>query len=140
MEYRDLGRTGMRVSRICLGTMTFGSQNTEAEGHAQMDMAFDHGVNFLDTAELYSFPRDANTQGNSERIVGSWIKARGNAFVESVAPHKGWDQGDARRAPRSGCGRGALACLWRHTRRATGGRAGDAVREGRLLAQAKRLL
>ena len=78
MEYRDLGRTGMRVSRICLGTMTFGSQNTEAEGHAQMDMVFDHGVNFLDTAELYSFPRDANTQDNSERIVGSWIKARGN--------------------------------------------------------------
>ena len=85
MEYRNLGRTGISVSRICLGTMTFGAQNSEAEGHAQMDMAFDHGVNFLDTAEMYSFPRDPETQGNSERAVGSWMKARGNRDKVIVA-------------------------------------------------------
>ncbi|PSJ65592.1 aldo/keto reductase [Kumtagia ephedrae] len=78
MEKRRLGRTDLLVSRICLGTMTWGQQNTEAEGHAQMDMAFEHGVNFLDTAELYSIPPRAETQGSTERIVGSWMKARRN--------------------------------------------------------------
>ena len=85
MEMRQLGRTGIKVSRICLGTMTFGAQNTEAEGHAQLDMALDHGVNFIDTAEMYSFPRDPKTQGDSERIVGSWMKARGNRDKVVVA-------------------------------------------------------
>lgn len=78
MEYRSLGRTDLRVSSICLGTMTWGQQNTEAEGHAQMDYAFEKGVNFLDTAELYSIPPRPETQGSTERIVGSWMKARGN--------------------------------------------------------------
>lgn len=78
MKMNELGRTGIRVSRICLGTMTFGSQNTEAEGHAQLDMAADHGVNFLDTAEMYSFPVDAKTYGRSEEIIGSWVKAKSN--------------------------------------------------------------
>lgn len=78
MQYRPLGRTGLKVSEICLGTMTFGQQNTEAEGHAQLDMALEHGVNFIDTAELYSIPPRAETQGATERIVGSWLKARGN--------------------------------------------------------------
>jgi aryl-alcohol dehydrogenase-like predicted oxidoreductase len=58
--------------------MTWGQQNTEAEGHAQMDLAFEYGVNFLDTAELYSIPPKPETQGSTERIVGSWIKARRN--------------------------------------------------------------
>ncbi len=78
MQYRKLGRTGLKVSEICLGTMTFGQQNTEGEGHAQLDMALEHGVNFIDTAELYSIPPRAETQGSTERIVGSWLKARGN--------------------------------------------------------------
>lgn len=78
MEYRSLGRTDIRVSAICLGTMTWGQQNTEAEGHAQMDYAFDKGVNFLDTAELYSIPPKPETQGATERIIGNWMKARGN--------------------------------------------------------------
>ncbi len=78
MEKRRLGRTDLHVSAICLGTMTWGQQNTEAEGHAQMDLAFDRGVNFLDTAELYSIPPKPETQGSTERIVGSWMKARGN--------------------------------------------------------------
>ena len=78
MEMRRLGRTDLTVSRICLGTMTWGQQNTEAEGFEQMDFAFSRGVNFLDTAELYSIPPKPETQGSTERIVGSWIKARGN--------------------------------------------------------------
>ncbi|MBS3647440.1 aldo/keto reductase [Pseudaminobacter sp. 19-2017] len=78
MEMRRLGRTDLLVSRICLGTMTWGQQNTEAEGHEQMDLAFERGVNFLDTAELYSIPPKPETQGSTERIVGSWIKARKN--------------------------------------------------------------
>lgn len=78
MHYRPLGRTGLEVSAICLGTMTFGQQNTEAEGHAQLDYALDHAINFIDTAELYSIPPKPETQGSTERIVGSWLKARGN--------------------------------------------------------------
>jgi aryl-alcohol dehydrogenase-like predicted oxidoreductase len=77
MEYRRLGRTDLNVSLICLGTMTWGQQNTEAEGHAQMDYALDQGINFFDTAELYSIPPRAETQGSTERIIGSWFKARG---------------------------------------------------------------
>jgi len=78
MDYRQLGRTDLRVSAIGLGTMTFGEQNTEAEGHAQMDYALDHGINFLDAAELYPIPPKAETQGRTEEIIGSWLKARGN--------------------------------------------------------------
>ncbi len=78
MEYRRLGRTDLQVSVICLGTMTWGQQNTEAEGHEQMDYALDQGVNFFDTAEMYSIPPKAETQGSTERIIGRWFKARGN--------------------------------------------------------------
>ncbi len=78
MQQRRLGRTDIHVSQICLGTMTFGQQNTEAEGHAQMDRAFERGVNFLDAAELYPIPPRAETQGRTEEIIGSWMKARGN--------------------------------------------------------------
>jgi aryl-alcohol dehydrogenase-like predicted oxidoreductase len=77
-EYRLLGRTDLKVSAICLGTMTWGQQNTESEGHAQLDMALDHGINFIDTAEMYSIPPKAETQGSTERIIGTWFKARGN--------------------------------------------------------------
>lgn len=78
MQYRRLGRTDLSVSVICLGTMTWGEQNTEAEGHAQMDYALDQGVNFFDTAELYSIPPRPETQGSTERIIGNWFKARKN--------------------------------------------------------------
>lgn len=78
MEYRPLGRTGLTVSSVCLGTMTFGQQNTEAEGHAQLDYARERGINFIDTAEMYSIPPKPETQGSTERIIGSWMKARGN--------------------------------------------------------------
>lgn len=74
MRTRKLGRTDLDVSLIGLGTMTWGQQNTEAEGHAQMDYALAHGVNFFDTAELYSIPPRPNTAGATERIIGSWFK------------------------------------------------------------------
>jgi len=78
MEYRPLGRTGMRVSAICLGTMNMGAQNTEAEGHQQLDYALDRGINFIDTAELYAVPPRPETHGRSEEIVGTWLAERGN--------------------------------------------------------------
>ena len=78
MDKRPLGRTGLDVSVICLGTMTWGQQNTEAEGHAQMDLALDRGINFFDTAELYSIPPKAETQGSTETIIGTWFRARRN--------------------------------------------------------------
>ncbi|MFV0662535.1 aldo/keto reductase [Denitromonas sp.] len=74
MQYRRLGSSALEVSSICLGTMTFGQQNTEAEAHAQLDLARDAGVNFIDTAELYAVPARAETYGASERIVGSWLR------------------------------------------------------------------
>jgi aryl-alcohol dehydrogenase-like predicted oxidoreductase len=77
MQYRKLGRTGLHVSLICLGTMTWGEQNTEAEGHEQMDYALDQGVTFWDTAEMYAIPPKRETQGATERIIGSWFKSSG---------------------------------------------------------------
>src|SRR5215470_6947143 len=74
MEYRTLGRTDIKVSVIGLGTMTFGEQNSEAEGHAQIDYALDQGVNLIDTAEMYSVPPHAETYGSTERIIGTWLK------------------------------------------------------------------
>ena len=78
MEYRQLGRTDITVSALCLGTMTWGEQNTEAEGHAQMDYALDQGINFIDTAEMYAVPPRAETYGKTEEIIGTWLKARGS--------------------------------------------------------------
>ncbi len=76
MDYRRLGRTDLDVSSICLGTMTFGQQNSEAEGHDQLDYAVAQGVNFVDTAEIYSIPPRRETQGSTERIIGSWLASR----------------------------------------------------------------
>ncbi|MEO3385680.1 aldo/keto reductase [Mesorhizobium sp. CAU 1741] len=76
MEKRRLGRTDIFVSRICLGTMTFGEQNTEQEGHEQLDLALERGVNFIDTAELYPIPPKAETQGRTEQTIGTWMKSR----------------------------------------------------------------
>lgn len=76
MEYRTLGTTGERVSAICLGTMTWGEQNTEDEAHAQLDLAVERGVNFIDAAEMYPVPPRAETQGLTERYLGSWLARR----------------------------------------------------------------
>jgi len=77
MQHRQLGRTDLTVSVLCLGTMTFGEQNTEAEAHAQLDRALAAGINFIDTAEIYPVPPRAETQGETERHIGSWLAARG---------------------------------------------------------------
>jgi aryl-alcohol dehydrogenase-like predicted oxidoreductase len=77
MEHRRLGDTDLTVSAICLGTMTFGEQNTPAEAHAQLDLALERGVNFIDTAEIYPVPPRQATYGETERIIGSWLKDRG---------------------------------------------------------------
>lgn len=77
MEMRELGRTGIYVTRLCLGTMTWGEQNTEAEAFDQLDHATASGINFIDTAELYSTPGRAETQGSTETIIGNWLARRG---------------------------------------------------------------
>lgn len=77
MQLRPLGRSGLMASAIGLGTMTWGRQNTEAEGHAQMDMALDRGVTFWDTAEMYAVPPTAETYGRTEEIIGTWFASRG---------------------------------------------------------------
>lgn len=78
MRMNKLGRTDIEVSEICLGTMTWGLQNSEAEGHAQMDYALDQGINFFDTAEMYAVPPSAETYGKTEQIIGSWFDKTGN--------------------------------------------------------------
>ena len=78
MEYNLIPGTDVKVSKICLGTMTWGRQNTEAEGHEQMDFALEHGVNFFDTAELYPIPPRKEEQGDTERFIGTWFKKSGN--------------------------------------------------------------
>ena len=78
MRYNQLGRTDIKVSALCLGSMTWGSQNTAPEAYAQIDMALDRGVNFIDTAEMYPVnPLTKETQGDTERILGDWIGASG---------------------------------------------------------------
>jgi len=76
MEYRKLGVTDVDVSVICLGTMTYGEQNTEAEAHEQLDYAVSQGVNFIDTAELYPVPARAETSGLTEDYIGTWLNKR----------------------------------------------------------------
>lgn len=78
MKMNPLGRTGLEVSALCLGSMTWGTQNTEAEGHGQIDTALDHGINFIDTAEMYPVnPTAAETVGRSEEIIGRWFAKTG---------------------------------------------------------------
>jgi len=76
MQYRRLGRTDLNVSLICLGTMTWGEQNTEAEAHQQLDAAVAAGVNFIDAAEMYPVPPKAETYGATEKYIGTWLKQR----------------------------------------------------------------
>ena len=78
MKYSELGKTGLQVSKICLGTMTYGEQNAEDEAHEQMDYAISQGVNFFDTAEMYPVPPRQETQGKTEAYIGSWLKKTGN--------------------------------------------------------------
>jgi len=76
MQYRTLGTTDVRVSTICLGTMTWGQQNSEADAHSQLDLALEQGVNFIDAAEMYPVPPRAETQGLTEQYIGTWLAKR----------------------------------------------------------------
>lgn len=78
MKTKPLGRTDLLVTELCLGTMTWGSQNTEAEGHAQIAMAKDKGLNFMDTAEVYAVPGSPQTSGKTEEIIGNWFERNGD--------------------------------------------------------------
>ena len=77
MKMHKLGRTDLAVSRVCLGTMTFGQQNTESDAHSQLDYALERGINFIDTAEMYPVPPSAGTQGSTERFIGTWLRKTG---------------------------------------------------------------
>jgi len=85
MDYRELGRTGLKLSSLCLGTMTFGEQNSEADGHAQMDYARERGINMFDAAEIYPVPPKPETQGRTEAIIGTWLAARGSRDKVMIA-------------------------------------------------------
>ena len=78
MKYTKLPHTDIKVSKLCLGTMTWGNQNTQAEGFEQMDYALDQGVNFFDTAELYPVPATKETYAETERIIGNWFEKTGH--------------------------------------------------------------
>lgn len=78
MRYEKLSNTNLKVSKICLGTMTFGEQNTEAEAHQQLDYALEKGVNFIDTAELYAVPSNEKNNGLTEKYIGTWLASKKN--------------------------------------------------------------
>ena len=78
MKYKLLGNTSLKVSKFCLGTMTFGEQNTQDEAFQQLDYALERGVNFFDTAELYAVMPRKETYGKTEEIIGNWIKKKNN--------------------------------------------------------------
>lgn len=95
MLYRQLGNTSIEVSVICLGSMTWGEQNTKQDAFEQLDYAIDQGVSFIDTAELYAIPPRAETYGSTEIIIGDWLKQRGNRdkliLASKIAgPGQGW--------------------------------------------------
>lgn len=91
MRFKQLGDSALQVSEICLGTMTFGAQNSEAEGHSQLDRAFAAGVNFIDTAEMYAVPPRADSYGKTEQIVGNWLvrQARDKVVLATKAAGPG---------------------------------------------------
>ena len=76
MKFKKLGNTDLKISTICLGTMTWGEQNNQKEAFEQMDYALESGVNFFDTAELYSIPPKEKTYGKTEEIIGNWFKEK----------------------------------------------------------------
>ncbi|MFT5754882.1 MAG: aryl-alcohol dehydrogenase-like predicted oxidoreductase, partial [Flavobacterium sp.] len=84
MKYTTLPNTSIKISRICLGTMTFGNQNTEAEAHSQLDYAIERGINFIDTAEMYPIGGNAQIFGSTEKQIGTWINKIGQAEREKL--------------------------------------------------------
>lgn len=106
MNYHPLGRTGLKVSRLALGTMTFGEQNSEREGHAQLDLALEAGINFIDTAEMYPVPPGPETYGATERIIGSWFQRSGKRAKVILATKAA---GPAQRLPQAAHIRGGVS-------------------------------
>lgn len=101
MQMKPLGRTGVQVSELCLGSMTWGTQNTEAEGHAQIDRALDAGINFVDTAEMYPVnPVSADHAGRTEEIIGTWNAANPARRGDYVLATK--HSGEGQKAVRDG--------------------------------------
>ena len=94
MKYERLGQSDIEVSKLCLGSMTWGQQNDEREAHLQLDMALDSGINFIDCAEMYPVPPRAETQGLTESYIGSWLRSRGNrdkvVIATKVAANAEW--------------------------------------------------
>ncbi len=104
MQYRKLGRTGLSVSAICLGTMTWGEQNTEAEGHAQIDLALSKGVNFIDAAEMYPVPPKPETYGSTEAILGTWLAKNKSKRADVIVATKIASRGNGTAHIRNGSG------------------------------------
>jgi aryl-alcohol dehydrogenase-like predicted oxidoreductase len=108
VQFRKLGNTDINTSAICLGTMTYGEQNSEEDAYRQLDFAVEHGINFLDTAEIYPVPPKAETCGRSEAILGAWLKKRNNrksvilaSKVAGPAPGFPWIRGGKNRLDRA---------------------------------------
>ncbi|MGF6551266.1 aldo/keto reductase [Paraburkholderia youngii] len=102
MQYRQFGRTGLTVSRLCLGTMTFGLQTPEAASHRILDTAADAGVNFIDTANVYPLGAGEDLSGRTEEIVGRWLKGKRERFIVATKAvgkmgPAAWDQGASRK-------------------------------------------
>ena len=94
MKYNELGKSGIKVSELCLGSMTWGSQNSQEDANRQIEISLNHGINFLDTAEMYpATPRSAETQGDTERIIGHWLnksRQRSNIILATKITGKGF--------------------------------------------------
>ena len=88
MKYSKLGYSGLSVSRVCLGTMTWGTQNTQQDANAQIEYALDQGINFIDTAEMYAVPPTAETYGSTETIIGNWIAENSSRRSEFILASK----------------------------------------------------
>ena len=109
MQFQTLPGTDLNVSRVCLGTMTWGEQNTEAEAHAQLDYAIGQGINFFDTAEMYPVPPNAKTQGRTEKFLGTWLvkQARDSLIIATKVAGPG--RRDWIRAGRTDLTQGVIA-------------------------------
>jgi aryl-alcohol dehydrogenase-like predicted oxidoreductase len=109
MKYRTLPGTALRVSEVCLGTMTWGEQNSEAEAHEQLDYAVARGVNFIDTAEMYPVPPNATTQGRTETYIGNWLARRSREGLVIASKVAGPGRRDWIRQGRTDLTRGIIA-------------------------------
>ena len=109
MEFTQLGRTGLKVSRLCLGTMNFGPQTSEPDSHAIMDSAHDVGINFFDTANVYG---GADHRGHTEEIVGNWFASGGGRRERTVHRHQAVRRHGSRGPTTASCPRSTSAGPW----------------------------